>query len=252
MHILPAIDLLDGRAVRLHQGRYDAVTVYSADPPALAAALRGRVPLLHVVDLEGARAGRAVQKTLVRAVIDAFGGAGAGGDAGGGAPLAGVQVGGGVRSIEAVESYFELGAARVVLGTAAVRDPDLVREASQRWPGRIVVALDARDGKVALDGWEHLSARTALEVAQGLAGLPVAALLYTDVARDGTQVGPNLAATRELAEGGGFPVLASGGVGSLDDLRALATLPGVVGAIVGRALYESAFTLDEALLAAGA
>ncbi len=239
MLVLPAIDLLEGRAVRLHQGRYDAVTVYSTDPPAIAAALSGRVPILHVVDLEGARAGRAVQGDLVRAIIAAFG-------------SGGVQVGGGVRSMEAVEGYLELGAARVVLGTAAVRDPALVREAALRWPGRVVVALDAKDGKVALDGWEQLSAHTALEVARGLAGLPVAAILYTDVARDGTRAGPNLDATRALAEGGGFPVLASGGVGSLDDLRALAAIPGVVGAIVGRALYEHTFSLDEALAAARA
>src|SRR6185437_14750835 len=245
MHVLPAIDLLSGNAVRLHQGRYDAVTVYSTDPPALAAELRGRVPILHVVDLEGARAGRAVQKDLVRAVIEAFG------------PLpvdhagaVGVQVGGGVRSLAAVESYLELGAARVVLGTSAVKDPALVNEAARRWPGRVVVALDAKDGKVALDGWEQTSTRTALEVARGLAGLPLAALLYTDVSRDGTRAGPNLAATREIAAGGGVPVLASGGVGTLDDLRALAAIPGVAGAIVGRALYERAFTLDEALAAA--
>jgi len=255
MIVLPAIDLLDGKAVRLHQGRYDAVTVYSSDPAALAASLRGAVPLLHVVDLEGARAGRAVQRDLVRAVVRAFGGQdprapGAAGGSGVSPVVTGVQVGGGVRSIEAVESYFELGVARVVLGTAAVRDPELVRAASLRWPGRVVVALDAKDGKVALDGWEQVSTRTALDVAQGLAGLPIAALLYTDVSRDGTQVGPNLAATTELAASGGFPVLASGGVGSLDHLRALAVIPNVVGAIVGRALYEHAFTLEDALAAA--
>jgi len=236
MQILPAIDLLDGKAVRLHQGRYDAVTVYSGDPPALAAALRGKVPILHVVDLEGARAGRAVQGDLVRAVVRAFG--------------PGVQVGGGVRSVEAVSSYLDLGASRVVLGTAAVRDPAAVRDAALRWPGQVVIALDARDGKVALDGWEQLSTVTALDVARQLAGLPIAALLYTDVARDGTQVGPNLSATRDLAAEGGFPVLASGGVGSLEHLRALAAIPGVAGAIVGRALYERAFTLEEALAAA--
>jgi phosphoribosylformimino-5-aminoimidazole carboxamide ribotide isomerase len=240
MRILPAIDLLRGQAVRLHQGRYDEVTVYADDPPALAAGLRGKVPLLHVVDLEGARAGRAVQKDLVRAVIAAFGAGGGGG----------VQIGGGVRSMEAVESYFELGAARVVLGTAAVRDPDLVRAAAARWPGRVVVALDAKDGLVALEGWEQTSSQTALGVARSLAGAPLAALLYTDVGRDGTQVGPNLAATADLARDGGFPVLASGGVGALSHLRALARIPNVAGAVVGRALYERAFTLDDAVAAA--
>jgi phosphoribosylformimino-5-aminoimidazole carboxamide ribotide isomerase len=239
MLVLPAIDLLDGKAVRLHQGRYDAVTVYADDAPALAASLRGRVPLLHVVDLAGARAGHAVARDLVRAVVEAFSGEGGG-----------VQVGGGVRSLAAVEAYLDLGAARVVLGTAAVRDPALVAEAARRWPGRVVVALDARDGLVAVEGWEQISGRKALDVARDLAGLPLAALLYTDVSRDGTQAGPNVAATAELADGAGFPVLASGGVGSLDHLRALAALPNVAGAIVGRALYERAFTLEEALAAA--
>jgi phosphoribosylformimino-5-aminoimidazole carboxamide ribotide isomerase len=238
MDILPAIDLLAGQAVRLHQGRYDAVTVYAADPPALAASLRGKVPILHVVDLEGARAGRAAQRELVRDVIAAFG--------------AGVQVGGGVRSIEAVESYLALGAERVVLGTAAVRDPALVREAAERWPGRVVVAIDAKDGVVVLDGWEQASTRTALEVARGLEGIPVAAILYTDVARDGTQVGPNLPATASLAAAAPCPVLASGGVGALDHLRALARIANVAGAVVGRALYERAFTLEEAITSARA
>jgi phosphoribosylformimino-5-aminoimidazole carboxamide ribotide isomerase len=236
MHVLPAIDLLDGKAVRLQQGRYDAVTVYHADPPALAASLRGQVPILHVVDLEGARAGRSAQKDLVRAVVAAFG--------------PGVEIGGGVRSLAAVESYFELGASRVVLGTVAVKDPELVRAAARAYPDRVVVALDAKDGKVALDGWEEVSARTALEVAQDLAGLPLAAILYTDVSRDGTQVGPNYAATRDLAASCGFPILASGGVGSLDHLRELAKIENVVGAVVGRALYEGAFTLAEAIAAA--
>ncbi|MFT3776641.1 MAG: 1-(5-phosphoribosyl)-5-[(5-phosphoribosylamino)methylideneamino]imidazole-4-carboxamide isomerase [Minicystis sp.] len=239
MHVLPAIDLLDGKAVRLHQGRYDAVTVYSDDPAAFAASFRGKVPILHVVDLAGARAGHAVERDLVRAIVAEF-------SAGGG----GVQVGGGIRSIEAAEGYLDLGAARVVLGTAAVKDPALVRAAATRFPDRIVIALDAKDGKVALDGWEQLSTRTALEVARDLAGLPIAAILYTDVARDGTQVGPNLAATAELAAAASCPVLASGGVGTLDHLRALAKIANVTGAVVGRALYEKAFTLDEAITAA--
>ena len=241
MHVLPAIDLLAGQAVRLHQGRYTDVTVYSTDPPALAASLQGKVPVLHVVDLEGARAGCAVQRALIREIIAAFGAPGDGG---------GVQVGGGVRSIQAVESYLELGAARVVLGTAALRDPSQVRAAASRFPGRLVVAVDARDGHVAVEGWAETSSRTALEVASWFADAPIAALLYTDVARDGTRTGPNLEATRTLAAAVPIPVLASGGVGSLDDLAALARIPNVAGAIVGRALYERAFTLEEAITAA--
>jgi phosphoribosylformimino-5-aminoimidazole carboxamide ribotide isomerase len=236
MHILPAIDLFQGKAVRLHQGRYDAVTVYDDDPARLAGSLRGKVEWLHVVDLEGARAGQPVQADLVRAVIEAFG--------------PGVQVGGGVRSAEAAEAYLALGAARVVLGTAAIRDIDMVRALADAHPERVVVALDAKEGRVAIEGWLETSSLSALDVARDLEGSRVAALLYTDILRDGTQTGPNVTATSDLAKSGGFPVIASGGVGSLDHLRALSSVPGIVGAIVGKALYERAFTLDEALAAA--
>lgn len=236
MHIFPAIDLLGGQAVRLHQGRYDQVTVYHPDPPALAATFRARCPRLHLVDLEGARAGRAVQADLVRAVIQAFG--------------PGVQVGGGIRSAEVAAEYFALGADRVVLGTAAVRDRALVLALAESYPGRVVVALDAREGKVAVAGWQEVEAVTAVEVAQSLAEAPIAAILYTDVARDGTGAGPNVEATAALAAAAPCPVIASGGVGALDHLRALARVPGVEAAIVGRALYEGAFTIEEALSAA--
>jgi phosphoribosylformimino-5-aminoimidazole carboxamide ribotide isomerase len=235
MDILPAIDLYGGQAVRLHQGRYDQITVYEKDPPSVAARWRGVVPRLHVVDLEGARAGRAVQRDLVRAIVAAFG--------------PGVEIGGGVRSEEAAESYLELGVERVVLGTAAVRDPGFVRAVAARHPGRVVVALDAKDGFVATDGWEQVSSRTAVDLARELSTAPVAAILYTDIARDGTRVGPNFAATAALARDGGLPVIASGGVGSLEHLRELAKLEGVVAAIVGKALYERVFTLEEAVTA---
>jgi phosphoribosylformimino-5-aminoimidazole carboxamide ribotide isomerase len=235
MEIIPAIDLLGGQAVRLHQGRYDQVTVYESDPTALAARWRGVTARLHVVDLEGARAGHAVQRDLVRAILDAFG--------------AGVEVGGGVRTLAAAESYLELGADRVVLGTAVIRDPEAVLAIAARYPGRVVAALDAKDGLVATDGWEQISTRTAVDVARGLAGAGVAAVLYTDIARDGTQAGPNVAATAALARDGGLPVIASGGVGSLEHLRELARHPGIAGAIVGRALYERAFTLEQAVAA---
>lgn len=235
MEIIPAIDLLGGQAVRLHQGRYDQVTVYESDPVALAARWRGVTARLHVVDLEGARAGHAVQRDLVRAILDAFG--------------AGVEVGGGVRTLAAAESYLELGADRVVLGTAVIRDPEAVLAIAARYPGRVVAALDAKDGLVATDGWEQISTRTAVDVARGLAGAGVAAVLYTDIARDGTQAGPNVAATAALARDGGLPVIASGGVGSLEHLRELARHPGIAGAIVGRALYERAFTLEQAVAA---
>jgi phosphoribosylformimino-5-aminoimidazole carboxamide ribotide isomerase len=233
--VIPAIDLLGGKAVRLHQGRYDAVTVYDEDPPARARAWRGKVPWLHVVDLEGAREGRPAQRQAVRAVVDAFG--------------PGVEVGGGVRTRESFEAYRALGAARVVLGSAAVRDADLVRALAFETPGVVIVAVDARDGFVAVDGWTQPTRVRAVDLVRSFADAPLAGVLYTDVARDGTRSGPNVEATAELSTQTPVPVIASGGVGSLDDLRALAAR-GVSACIVGRALYDGTFTLDEAIDAA--
>jgi phosphoribosylformimino-5-aminoimidazole carboxamide ribotide isomerase len=235
MIVIPAIDVLDGKAVRLQQGRYDSVTVYDADPPARARAWRGKVPLLHVVDLAGARDGRPVQQDVVRAIVDAFG--------------PGVEVGGGVRTREAFEQYLALGAARVVLGSAAVKDEALVRSLATGHPGVVVLAVDARDGFVAVDGWTQPTRVKAVDLVKAFADLPLAGVLYTDVARDGTRVGPNVAATAELAAHASAPVIASGGVGSLEDLRTLASR-GIQAVIVGRALYEGTFTLEEAVDAA--
>ncbi len=236
MIVIPAIDLLSGKAVRLHQGDYAKVTVYDEDPAARAASWRGKVPRLHVVDLEGARAGHAVQVDCVRAIIRAFG--------------PGVQIGGGVRTREAYESYRALGADRIVLGTAAVRDPNLVRELARSFPHQLIIAVDAKDGLVATDGWTQLSTRSARDLVRDFEGSPLAGILYTDVARDGTQVGPNVEMTAELARACSVPVIASGGVGSLEHLRALAAHPGIQAAIVGRALYEGTFTLENASAAA--
>jgi phosphoribosylformimino-5-aminoimidazole carboxamide ribotide isomerase len=237
MIVIPAIDLLGGKAVRLHQGRYDAVTIYDADPPLRGRAWRGKVPWLHVVDLEGARDGRPVQQDAVRAVIDAFG--------------PGVEVGGGVRSRESFEAYLALGAARVVLGSAAVRDAKLVRALASERPGVVVLAVDARDGFVAVDGWTQPTRVRAVDLVRSFADLPLAGVLYTDVARDGTRSGPNVEATAELATQTPVPIIASGGVGSLDDLRTLAAR-GISACIVGRAIYDETFTLDEAIEAARA
>ncbi len=236
MLVLPAIDLLGGKAVRLHQGRYEDATVYDDDPPARARAFRGKVPRLHVVDLEGAKAGHAVQVEAVRAIVAAFG--------------PGVQVGGGVRTREALESYLALGVDRVVVGSAAINDPALVHALAAAHPGRIILAVDAKDGMVATEGWTSVSAKSVAELARDFAGAPLAELLYTDVLRDGTQVGPNVEMTAALAREASVPVLASGGVGTLAHLRALAAHPGISGAIVGRAIYEGSFTLDDAVVAA--
>ncbi len=234
--VLPAIDLLGGKAVRLHQGRYDQATVYDDDPPARARGWRGKVPRLHVVDLEGAKAGRAMQADAVRAIVAAFG--------------PGVQVGGGVRTREAFESYLALGVDRVVLGSAAIKDPALVRALATAHPGRVILAVDAKDGKVATEGWTQVTEVLAVDLARAFADVPLAELLYTDVARDGTQSGPNVEATARLAREASAPVLASGGVGTLEHLRALARHPGISGAIVGRAIYEASITLEDAVTAA--
>jgi phosphoribosylformimino-5-aminoimidazole carboxamide ribotide isomerase len=236
MDVLPAIDLLGGKAVRLHQGRYDHVTVFDDEPTRRAAAWRGMVPVLHVVDLEGAKAGAPVQTDAIRRVAGAFGGA--------------LQVGGGVRTREAFEAYLALGAARVVLGTAAIREPELVRALAAAYPGAVVVAVDAKDGWVATDGWTSVSSTSAVELARSYAALPIFGVLYTDIARDGTGVGPNVEATARLARESGVRVIASGGVGSLAHLRALKAHEGIVGAVVGRALYDGAFGLEDAVAAA--
>lgn len=237
MRILPAIDLLDGKAVRLHQGRYEDATVYDDDPVAVARRFRATVDALHVVDLEGAKAGTPVQRERVRAVVEAF------------APGM-VQVGGGVRSREALEAYLALGAKRVVLGTAAVKNPELVRELARAHPGVVVLAVDAKNGFVATDGWTETSSITAIDLVRALADVPIGAVLYTDVARDGTGTGPNVEATRALAESSPFPVIASGGVGTLAHLKALATIANVESAVVGRALYDGSLTLADAVTAA--
>ena len=230
----PAIDLLHGEAVRLHQGSYDAVTVYDADPVARAVAFRSCTDRLHVVDLEGAKAGSPVQRELVRAVIEAFAGD--------------VQVGGGVRESKAFDAYLALGATRIVLGSAAVKSRALVESLAKANPGVVVVALDAKDGFVAIDGWTTLSEIRATEFAQELATLPLGAVLYTDISRDGTSVGPNVEATVAMQALVPFPIIASGGIGSLDHLRALSEA-GLREAVIGRALYDKRFTLDEALAA---
>ena len=234
MIVVPAIDLLGGKAVRLHKGRYDQVTVYDDDPVARARAFRAAgAERLHLVDLEGAKAGTCVQLATVRAIAAAFG--------------PGVQAGGGVRCVEAAESYFEAGAQRVVLGTFAVTSPDLVRGLCEAYPGRIIIAVDAKDGLVATSGWTELSALTATELALRFRDLSPFGVLYTDISRDGTREGPNVAATAKLAADTGMSVIASGGVGTLDDLRALAAHPGIDAAIVGRAIYDEVFSVEEAI-----
>jgi phosphoribosylformimino-5-aminoimidazole carboxamide ribotide isomerase len=237
MLIVPAIDLLGGKVVRLHRGSYDEVTVFDTDPVARAKRFRAEgAERLHVVDLDGARAGRCVQEDVIRAIVATFG--------------AGVQVGGGVRTRDAADGYFACGAERVVLGTAALRDREMVRALCKDFPKRVIVAVDAKGGMVATDGWTSVSETRAVDLARAFSDVAVGAILYTDVARDGTRAGPDVAQTAALARETGLSIIASGGIGSLDDLRELAKHPGVDAAIVGRAIYDEVFTLAEAIAAA--
>jgi phosphoribosylformimino-5-aminoimidazole carboxamide ribotide isomerase len=239
MEVVPSIDLLDGKVVRLLKGAYDAVTVYGEHSAAeVAGTWRGLVGRLHVVDLEGARSGVASQTAQVKRIVEAFG--------------TGVQVGGGVRSLDAIRQYLDIGVDRVVLGTAALTDPVLLEQAAHRYPDRIILAVDGRKGRVATHGWHQQSEQLAVEVVKAKAHLPLAAVLYTDIDRDGTETGPNIAETARLATEGGLPVIASGGVGTLThliDLAEAARTSNIVGAIVGRALHEKRFTLQQAVAA---
>jgi len=232
MKLYPAIDLLGGKAVRLEEGRRDRATVFHDDPPALVGELaRDGADRLHVVDLDGAFAGSPQQVDLIRSIVAA-------------SPLP-VEVGGGIRDRAALDRIIELGASFVVLGTAAVRSPALVEDACRAHPGRVIVAVDARDGIVAVDGWTTSGGVTAIELGKRAAGWGAAALLYTDVSRDGLHVGPNVEATAQLARAVSCEVIASGGVGSLDDLARLRDA-GIAAVIVGRALYDRRFTVEEA------
>jgi phosphoribosylformimino-5-aminoimidazole carboxamide ribotide isomerase len=240
MDVIPAIDLLEGRCVRLRQGDYNQVTTFAEDP--LEQALewqRQGAQRLHRVDLDGARQGVPVNDAAVRAITTAL--------------SIPVQLGGGVRSLERAEHLLGLGLDRVILGTLAVEEPDLVCRLAERRPGRIVVGIDARDGLVATRGWLQDSALSATELARRFEDTGVAALITTDIATDGTLAGPNLAFLRAMVEASSLPVIASGGVGSLSDLLSLLTLAplGLRGVVVGRALYDGRVDLAEALQAIG-
>ncbi|OGL06207.1 MAG: 1-(5-phosphoribosyl)-5-[(5-phosphoribosylamino)methylideneamino]imidazole-4-carboxamide isomerase [Candidatus Rokubacteria bacterium RIFCSPLOWO2_02_FULL_68_19] len=235
MMVIPAVDLRGGRCVRLRQGRPEAETVFSDDPLAVARAWAQQgAPRLHVVDLDGAFAGTPKQLGLIEEIAR-------------GIPVP-VEAGGGLRSLEAVETLLASGARWAMLGTRAALDPSFLEEACRRFAGRIIVAVDASDGRVAVDGWTQRLDIPAVDLARRAAQAGAAEILYTDIARDGTETGPNLSSTAAVAAAAGLPLLASGGVGSLEDLRRLAGIPGVIGAVVGRALYTGAVDLKQALV----
>jgi phosphoribosylformimino-5-aminoimidazole carboxamide ribotide isomerase len=236
--LIPAIDLLDGSCVRLTQGRYEDATVYEREPGRQARRFAEHgIGRLHVVDLDGAKAGRPVNTPAVESIVRAVG-------------EIPVQLGGGLRSLAGVEAALATGVQRVILGTAALRDPALVRDAARRFPGQIVVGIDAKDGRVAVEGWLEASETSVLELARRFEDAGVAALVHTDIAKDGMLEGPNLEATAALASQVGMPVILSGGVSSQEDLvKAAAPEHGLAGGIVGRALYTGAVDLAAALAA---
>jgi phosphoribosylformimino-5-aminoimidazole carboxamide ribotide isomerase len=227
MILFPAIDLKDGQCVRLEQGDMARATVFNLDPAAQASAFAAQgFEYLHVVDLDGAFAGKPVNAQAVERMQKAV--------------SMPVQLGGGIRDLKTVQAWLDKGIARVIIGTAAVRDPALVKQAAKAFPGRVAVGLDARDGKVAVEGWAESSEVTALEIAQRFEDAGVAVIVFTDIARDGLLKGLNLEATIKLAERISIPVIASGGLASIEDVRALLAprASKLAGAIAGRALYD--------------
>jgi phosphoribosylformimino-5-aminoimidazole carboxamide ribotide isomerase len=236
MIVIPAIDLKEGKCVRLEQGLMEKDTIFSDTPGAQAREWQDQgAELLHIVDLDGAFAGQPKNRGAIEAILKSI--------------TIPAQLGGGIRDIATIEAYLSLGLSRVIIGTAAQRTPDLVREACEKFPGRIVVGIDAKNGMVAVQGWAELTDITAVELALKFEGFGVAALIYTDIARDGMLQGPNLEATRALAEAVSIPVIASGGVSSLKDIENLIAIEssGVSGVITGKAVYTGAIRLDEAI-----
>ncbi len=240
MDVIPAIDLLEGRCVRLYQGDYARSQVYNDNPTEVARQWGEQgATRLHVVDLDGAKAGKPVNTKAIEAIVQAV-------------PVP-VQVGGGLRDRDGVAQMINIGVQQVILGTAAVEDHPLVEQLCEEFPGKIVVGIDARNGWVATHGWLETSEVAATELAQQMAELGVATIIYTDIHRDGTLIGPNLDALRELAGSVSIPVIASGGVSSITDLLSLLALEplGVRSVIVGRALYTGDVSLKEAVQAIG-
>lgn len=236
MLIIPAVDIKQGRCVRLLQGRRDSETVFSDDPSAMAARWEAEgAQLLHVVDLDGAFEQGPQNVESIERIVNKVG-----------IP---VELGGGIRTMETISMYLDLGVDRVIVGTEAIRNPGLVRKACTIYPGKIMVSIDARDGMVAMDGWTETSEREAMAVAQGFEGCGLAAIVFTDIQKDGMETGPSIGQTKALAEAVTTPIIASGGVSNMDDIKALLSLEdvGVEGVIVGRALYSGSLNLKQAL-----
>ena len=234
MHLYPAIDIKEGRCVRLCQGRFDQVRIYSDSPAAIARLWEEQgASYLHLVDLDGALKGRSVNAACIREIVQSV--------------SIPVQLGGGIRSLADMEEALALGVARAIIGTKAVEEPQLLQEAVRRFGAEAVAAgIDAKDGRVAVHGWEQVSERTASELALQMKEMGVRTIIYTDIARDGMLNGPNIAATKALSKATGLHIIASGGVSGADDLRRLRDA-GIYGAIIGKALYEKRIDLAQAV-----
>lgn len=236
MIIIPAIDLKNGKCVRLRQGRFDEVTVFHDDPAAQARSWEDAgAARIHVVDLDGSTAGSPINRVTIERIVSSV--------------RVPVQLGGGIRDRAVVDAYLEMGVSVVVLGTMAVKERSLTSELLNAYPGKIAIGVDARDGKVAIDGWTTVTEATAIDLANAYAPLGPAYFIYTDIQRDGMMKGPNLRSTREFAMAVSIPVILSGGVSSMADVEAVLGLDhcGVVGMIIGRALYDGAINLREAI-----
>ena len=242
MLIIPAIDLKDGHCVRLQQGRMESATVFSEDPVAMARHWSGQgARRLHIVDLNGAIAGRPKNEKVIREMIRAVGEA---------TPI---ELGGGIRDLDTIESYLDAGVSYVVIGTAAVRNPGFLHDACYAFPGHIIAGLDAKEGKVAVEGWSKMTGHDVVDLAKKYQDYGVEALVYTDIGRDGMMTGVNLEATLKLAQAIKIPLIASGGLTSVQEVQALCEQlapEGVIGAITGRALYEGKLDFKQAQAAA--
>lgn len=236
MLIIPAIDLKDGACVRLRQGRMEDSTVFSDDPVAMAAKwVEAGCRRLHLVDLNGAFAGEPINGEAVKAIAKAY-------------PDLPIQIGGGIRDFKTIESYLKAGVSYLIIGTKAVKEPEFVTEACKEFPGHIIVGLDAKDGLVATDGWAEVSNVQATELAKRFEQDGVSSIVYTDISRDGMMQGVNVEATVNMAKASSIPVIASGGITNMDDIRALQKVSqaGILGAITGRAIYEGTLDVKEA------
>jgi len=236
MLLIPAIDLKEGKCVRLRQGRMDDGTVFSDDPVAVAGRwVKAGAKRIHLVDLNGAFAGKPVNADAIHAIVKAF-------------PDIPVQIGGGIRDEDTLQAYLDAGVEYVIIGTKAVKEPHFVRDMALEYPRRIIVGLDAKDGKVAIDGWSKLSKHDVIDLAKHFEEDGVEAIIYTDISRDGMMQGVNIEATAKLARAINIPVIASGGITNIDDIKALGAIvgDGVMGAITGRAIYEGTLDFAEA------